>query len=200
MTVCCHLLLENCIYKMFTRRREQVSNSRGFHQIWLTTSQREISDKNKAKYFFPGGFIFFGCCEFMQGTTSHYFGQVEMSEPRFAHSRTFVFKHTFSMWAFHGAAGGAAGGGSHRPPLGKTWHSAPEGECCNSGQQGAQLPRCSSWWPWVVTHIFQRQAGTVSLPIFALSLNHDQGANPEIYVLPTGPKLTPVNSSPTHPY
>ena len=45
-----------------------------------------------------------------------------------------------------GKAHGAAGGGSHRPPLGKTWHPTPEGECCHSGQQGAQLPWWSSWW------------------------------------------------------
>ena len=41
-----------------------------------------------------------------------------------------------------GEAHWAAGGGSHRPPLGETWHPAPEGERCNLGQQGAQLPQC----------------------------------------------------------
>ena len=43
-------------------------------------------------------------------------------------------------WQCAGQAHRAAGGGSHRPPLGQTWHPAPTGKCCHTGQQGAQFP------------------------------------------------------------
>ena len=45
--VCCQLLLETHIYKMFTRGggREQLSNSRGFQQIWFEQHQKRHSKK-----------------------------------------------------------------------------------------------------------------------------------------------------------
>ena len=74
--VCCQLLLETHIYKMFTRGggREQLSNSRGFQQIWLSSTRKDFqirkvfsSRKNYAV---------------MLVTTPHYSGQVEKSKQR----------------------------------------------------------------------------------------------------------------------
>ena len=39
----------------------QVSNSRGFHQIWLSSTQRDIEQELARKYFSPTSFIFFYC-------------------------------------------------------------------------------------------------------------------------------------------
>ena len=69
-----------------------------------------------------------------------------------------------------GKAHGAIGGGSNCPPLGKTWHPTPEGECCHSGQQGAQLPWWSSWWDSLncttAKTICNYQVGTVNTMLF----------------------------------
>ena len=65
-----------------------------------------------------------------------------------------------------GKAHRSVGGGSHRPPLGQTWHPALTGKCCHTGEQGAQFPPSWSWWTWVKfscndVHItFQHQGGT----------------------------------------
>ena len=85
-----------------------------------------------------------------------------------------------------GEAHWAAGGGSHRPPLGETWHPAPEGERCNLGQQGAQLPQCWSWWDCLncetLKLYFYCQVGTVNTLNCCTISDHFTVFNPEIYV------------------
>ena len=78
----------------------QVSNSRGFHQIWLSisSSQRDI-EQELAKSIFLQQVLYFSAvnCAFMPVTSPHYLGQVEMSEPRFAQSRTLILKKSLGL-------------------------------------------------------------------------------------------------------